>query len=78
MERKRELLLVSCKVEEEENEKPTPNPRWKSAPGWEGAFWTDSRSPEYLLTIHSVTPHSVDDSYRGPQSMDKRCREAKK
>lgn len=33
MERKRELLLVSCKIKEEENKKPTPNTRWKSVPG---------------------------------------------
>lgn len=48
MERKRELLLVSCKIKEEENKKPTPNTRWKSVPGWEGALWTDSHRAQTM------------------------------
>lgn len=56
MERKRELLLVSCKVKEEENEKPTPNTRWKSAPGWEGVFGTDSRRAQSTCWPFSHTP----------------------
>lgn len=71
MERKQELLLVSCKVEEEEN-KATPNTRWKSSPGWERPFWSGPYRAQAGKTVlncwPSGHPHSMDDNSRGPQS----------
>lgn len=92
MERKQELLLVSCKVKEDESKKPTPNLRWRSSPGWERPFWIDSYRAQAEKTVLNCYPstcwpstqsssHSTDDNYRGPQSWRSRrcspCREAK-
>lgn len=63
MERKQELLLVSCKVKEDKSKKPTPNLRWKSSPGWERPFWTDSYRAQAEKTVLNcywvLADHSV-------------------
>lgn len=82
MERKQELLLVSCKVQEGEQETHTQH-QVEEFPWLRESLRTDPYRAQAGKTVlncyqvlagHSVIPHSTDDNYRGPQS--RRSRDA--
>lgn len=70
MEKKRELLLVSCKNKGGGKQETHTQHQVEECPWLRGSplDWF-TQSPD-----HAVIPHSADDNYRGPQSMGKRCR----